>query len=174
VVDEAVGLLLGPLGQLRGAEVVEQDEVRGPPARHHGLGVVLVAGAEGGVEVGGGAELEAEAAAAGRGGAEGAESLVGLAGAHEAGEDQRLLGGLRGAPETGPGGDAGVVGPGVGEVGREPLVASGVADLGVPAGDGGVVAVDAGVGEAVAAADPVRSRVDVAVVGVGHRMTPVR
>lgn len=97
------------------------------------------AGAEPGVEVGGGGGFPAQADASGEEGTDGAVRLVGLAGAGRAGDQQRRAFGDAWACRAGASGAGDLVGPGgdLGVVGQGAAVAGGDAGVGeFQGGDG--------------------------------------
>lgn len=128
VVDQPVGELLGPLAGLGRAEVVQEEQRAAGQRLQVAFGVVAGAGAQAGVEVGGGGGFPAQPDASAQEGADGAVRLVGLAGAGGAGDQQRrAFGDARSAGAgascsgdlVGPGGDLGVVGQGAAVAGGD-------------------------------------------------------
>jgi len=129
VVDQPVGQLLGPLAGLGRAEVVQEQQRAPGQGLQVAFGVVAGAGAQAGVEVGGGGGFPAQADATAEERADGAVRLVRLAGAGGAGDQQRRA--LRDAGCAGrarasgacdlvdPGGDLGVVDEGVAVAGGD-------------------------------------------------------
>lgn len=131
VVDQPVGDLLGPLAGLGRAEVVQEQQRAAGQRLQFPFAVVTGTGSETCVEVGAGGRFPAEADAPGEESAYGAVSLVGLACAGGAGDQQRRA--LRDARSAGsgatcsgdvvgPGGDLRLVGQGTAVAGGDPGV----------------------------------------------------
>jgi hypothetical protein len=184
VVDEPVGQLLGPFAGLGRAEVVQEQQRAARQGLQVTFGVVAGAGAQARVEVGGGGRFPAQTDPSGEQGADGAVSLVRLARARGAGDQQRrALSDARptgaGASDAGdlvcPGGDLRVVGQGSAVPGGDPGVGEFQRGdgLDVPFLDGGGGWVDAATGKD--AVEPVGERTDPAGLageGGGQRSPP--